>query len=69
MCDEPNPNTTRTGSTGARKLLRLGHSKGVTLPAAWLKATGVADQVYVGYRVTVDGDLIFYPGGRAADGD
>jgi len=67
--DTTDPYTTRTGSTGARKLLTLGHSKGVTLPARWLKATGTADQVYVGYRVTVDGELIFYPAGRRPDGD
>jgi len=64
--DTTDPNDTRTGSTGARKLLRLGHSRGVTLPARWLKATGVANQIYVGYRITVHGELIFYPGGTAA---
>ena len=68
MPNEPNPKKPQPITQGVRKLLRLGHSTAITLPARWLKATAVNGQIYVGYRVTVDGELVFYPGGRGADG-
>lgn len=58
MSTKSHPNGTRTIASGVRKLLTLGHSRGITLPASWLRNNTFKSTAYLSYTIHADGSLV-----------